>query len=336
MSVQIFSMVTIPLIRHYRNHGNSCLAGNSRRYYSLNLWMAKVQAPFIVARTIEDLTFYMMHKVNYVRKKSSLTRKRVLKSPEFAKTRRYAGLMSQASRVGSVVFQALPISWRQAWMYRSFTGEAIQLLNQGTTVEDTTRVLWETYVEPLAHRVENASGRLQDALDRAAQPPRGRRKKMEPAEERLKQYSDLLSEASKMASSIYDSLPSEEKKSVIYRACVGEAMRFLQEEKRASGDEIATISCSLSESREMTGTSFNSETALEQKCDEVRPTALVPEVGNRKFRHSSDSLTKRLFYIPPVEDQSAKYSPTWRNSKLKHKRRVNNKRSCDRHALFKE
>lgn len=87
--------------------------------------------------------------VNYAREKSSLTRKRVLKSPHFRKTRSYAGLMSQASRIGSIIYQALPQGWRQGWMYRAFTGEALPFLKEGKPVEKTTTILWERYVEAI-------------------------------------------------------------------------------------------------------------------------------------------------------------------------------------------
>ena len=158
--------------------------------------MMKVTAPFLVARTMDCLTFYMMDGVNYARKKSSLTRKQVLKSPNFRKTRLYAGLMSQASKIGSVIYQALPPDWRQGWMYRAFTGEAMQMLKEERTVEETTRSMWERYVEVINHDREYMGGKLQDAVYSAAQPPRGRRKKPDPRVERLKPYSDLLAEAS--------------------------------------------------------------------------------------------------------------------------------------------
>ena len=181
---------------------------------------------------MDGYTFYMMGGVNYVRKKSRLTRKRVLTSPNFRKTRSYAGLMSQASRIGSVIYQALPHDWRQGWMYRAFTGEALPMLKEGRTVEETTRLMWERYVEAINHHGEDLSGRLQDAVYLAAQPPRGRRKKADPQVERLKPYSDLLVEASKMASEVYQSLPVEQRKFALYQACVGEAMRLLKAEDR--------------------------------------------------------------------------------------------------------
>jgi len=89
--------------------------------------MAEVFAPFIINRTIHNLTFYSMEGRNFVRKKSSLTRRKVLYSPQFKNTRHFAALMAKASKIGSLVFKALPQYWRQGWMYRSFTGEAFKI-----------------------------------------------------------------------------------------------------------------------------------------------------------------------------------------------------------------
>jgi hypothetical protein len=237
--------------------------------------MAKVYAPFPMTRTMCDLTFYMMDGVNYVRKKSSLTRKRVLKSPNFRKTRFYAGLMSQASKIGSVIYQALPPDWRQAWMYRAFTGEAMQILKEGRTVEETTRLMWERYVEAINHHGKDLGGRLQDAVYSAAKPPGSRRKKTDPRVERLKPYSALLVEASKMASLVYKSLPVEKRKSAIYQAWVGEAMRFLQSEEKESECLVVMVP--------------------------------VTQASAKNSKKSNRSPTKNsLFYIPPVDASSPK------------------------------
>ena len=273
----------------------------------VNLIMAKVYAPFPMTRTIGDLTFYMMDGVNYVRTKSSLTRKRVLKSPNFKKTRFYAGLMAQASKIGSVIYQALPHDWRQGWMYRAFTGEALQILNEGRTVEETTRLMWERYVEAINHHGEDLSGRLQDAVYSAAQPPRGRRKKIDPRVERLKPYSDLLAEASKMASFVYKSLPVEKRRFAIYQAWVGEAMRFLQAEEKESESQFP-ITKSLCTDADAVGQSLSaSDEDLAQASGDLG--AMLPAIQGsvKKLKKSNKSPKKNgLFYIPPVDTNSPK------------------------------
>ena len=98
--------------------------------------MAEVFAPFRIERTMCSLTFYMMEGRNFVRKKSALTRRKVLHSPQFKNTRHFAGLMGRASKIGSQVYNALPEYWRQGWMYRSFTGEAYTMLTTGKREEE--------------------------------------------------------------------------------------------------------------------------------------------------------------------------------------------------------
>lgn len=77
--------------------------------------MAEAFAPFRLQRTIGNLTFYMMEGRNFVRKKSSLTRHKVLYSTRFENTRHNAGVMGKASKIGSIVYKALPEYWRQGW-----------------------------------------------------------------------------------------------------------------------------------------------------------------------------------------------------------------------------
>src|ERR1044072_6162831 len=114
--------------------------------------MPEVFAPFPIQRTMCNLTFYMIEGRNFVRKKSSLTRRKVLYSPQFARTRHNASLMAKAAKIGSAVYNALPEYWRQGWMYRSFTGEAYTLLKKGRKEDEIQQVLLQRYVEPVVNK----------------------------------------------------------------------------------------------------------------------------------------------------------------------------------------
>jgi len=114
--------------------------------------MAEVFAPFIIKRTMHNLTFYCMEGRNFVRTKSSLTRKRVLRSSEFERTRYYAGLMAKASKIGSFVYNALPEYWRQGWMYRSFTGEALTMLKARKKENEIQHILLLRYVAVIVNK----------------------------------------------------------------------------------------------------------------------------------------------------------------------------------------
>lgn len=83
----------------------------------------------------------------YVRKKSPFTREKVLTHPAFQKTRFYADRLVTASKIASSIYSELPVNWRQFWMFRDFTGEAMTMLNNGSTPQEAYDYLWETYVQ---------------------------------------------------------------------------------------------------------------------------------------------------------------------------------------------
>lgn len=97
--------------------------------------------------TYGDTTFYKMEGNYYARRKSCLTAEKVKNDPDFECTMTYAGLLGRASKIGSVIYRQLPENWRQFWMYRSFTGEAMKMLEGGATEQEATTYLWKTYVE---------------------------------------------------------------------------------------------------------------------------------------------------------------------------------------------
>lgn len=97
--------------------------------------------------TFGNLCFYRVQGKYYVRRKSRLTGKRVKKDPVFRRTMEHAGILARASKIGSVIYRALPADFRQFWMYRAFTGEAIGLLRGGMTEPEVKELLWKRYAE---------------------------------------------------------------------------------------------------------------------------------------------------------------------------------------------
>ena len=213
-------------------------------------------------------------------------------------------MMSQASRIGSVIYQALPQGWRQGWMYRAFTGEAVQMLKEGTTVEETTRLLWKRYVEAINHKGEDLGSRLQAALDSAALPPMGTRKKTHPRVERLKPYSDLLAEASKLASEFYKSLPVEKRKSGLYRACVAEAMRFLQKHKEPLSQGPGTKFLTSNANAVAQSLPIPEKDSLEVSRESVAKPATKQAAVRQRKKLTKSTVRTRLFHIPPVNRKS--------------------------------
>src|SRR5436305_15155691 len=88
-----------------------------------------------ITGTIDNLTFYKMDGVYYVRKKSSLSRKKVLKSPRFERTRQHASQLAEASRIASQVYKLIPKEGRNILLFRSLVGQAKSLLAAGQNKE---------------------------------------------------------------------------------------------------------------------------------------------------------------------------------------------------------
>lgn len=209
--------------------------------------MAEAFAPFIINRTIGNLTFYVMEGRNFVRKKSSLTRRKVLYSPNFQRTRQLAGLMGQASKIGSFIYNSLPGYWRQSWMYRSFTGEAFTMLKKGKEEREIRQFLWDRYVQdviskqtevtPVAtkHSTTKRIYRKRNTSYWKNKTSKSIRRKARI--QQRQQNAELLGEASKIASSLYWKLPAKNRNRSIYQQLTGQAMRWLKE---LHDDDVAT------------------------------------------------------------------------------------------------
>jgi hypothetical protein len=98
--------------------------------------MAKQKGPKFITGTIGGLTYYKLEGTYYVRKKSTLSRKRVKRSPAFQRTMEYAGLLGQASKLASVAYRMLPREKQKVERYRGMTGKAMQLLKEGLDTEE--------------------------------------------------------------------------------------------------------------------------------------------------------------------------------------------------------
>src|SRR5687767_9868261 len=202
--------------------------------------MAEAFAPFPIQRTMCNMTFYMMEGRNFVRKKSSLTRRKVLYSPQFARTRHNAGLMGKASKIGSAVYNALPEFWRQGWMYRSFTGEAYKMIKRGKKEKEIQAELMQRYVEQVVNKqpAEEAIAALPVHLKRVyrKQDISYWKKKTVKALHRkarkvkLLYHAGILARASKIGSHLYRFLPQRAACLENYQQLIGWIMLLLKEE----------------------------------------------------------------------------------------------------------
>ena len=103
--------------------------------------MARQVGPFFFTGTIYDITFYKMFDIYYARMKSSLSRKKVLTSPRFARTRMHANQLAEASQIASQLYKDVPKEKRSMPFFRSIVGKAKLLLAQGMDKEVVLKLL---------------------------------------------------------------------------------------------------------------------------------------------------------------------------------------------------
>lgn len=103
--------------------------------------MARQTGVIKITGTIGNVCFYKLNKKYYARTKSSLSGKRVKKSPAFRNTMKYAGLFAKASVIGSAVYRLLPKVKRERKVYQQLTGRAMQMLKKGMTADEVLTIL---------------------------------------------------------------------------------------------------------------------------------------------------------------------------------------------------
>ena len=119
--------------------------------------MGKMAEGFHITLTAGNACYYQVDGRTYYRKKSSLTRERILKSTEFEKTRKCASDLGRASRIGSMIYRALPKDISGRWIYRAITGEAASLLYKGKEEQEVIDMLWKKYVTAISSDNEEES-----------------------------------------------------------------------------------------------------------------------------------------------------------------------------------
>jgi hypothetical protein len=84
----------------------------------------------------------------YVRKKSSLTGKRVKKDKKFRLTMIYAGILAQAAKIASSVYRQIPKEERKHPYFRTLTGMAQKLIRKGVSAEEVYEQLYNQTFPP--------------------------------------------------------------------------------------------------------------------------------------------------------------------------------------------
>lgn len=108
--------------------------------------MARLGKDVHLTGTFDDVVFYQWEGRIFVRKKSSLTRERVLKDKAFAGLRKHAGDMGRASRIASEVYKLLPVDIKGRWIFRTIAGDAASLIYKGKDEAQVKEILHRKYV----------------------------------------------------------------------------------------------------------------------------------------------------------------------------------------------
>lgn len=90
--------------------------------------MGKQVGPNYITGTVGDRTYYRLNGQYLVRAKSTLSRKRVKRSPAFRRTMEYAGWLAAASKLAAEVYRMMPKDQRKVQEYREMTGRAMDLI----------------------------------------------------------------------------------------------------------------------------------------------------------------------------------------------------------------
>jgi hypothetical protein len=108
--------------------------------------MARVSKEITFTGTVGDITFYRWEDRIFARKKSSLTRDRVLEDKAFAGLRKHAGDMGRASKLASEIYKQLPADIKGRWIFRAIAGDAASLLYKGKSEQQVKNALHSKYV----------------------------------------------------------------------------------------------------------------------------------------------------------------------------------------------
>lgn len=123
--------------------------------------MAIVSKEITFTGTVGDLTIYRWEDRIFARKKSSLTRERVLKDKAFEGLRKHAGDMGRASKLASAIYKLLPADIKGRFIFRAIAGDAASLLYKGKTEEQVKNSLTRKYLYiPVNKGKRTTTGRL--------------------------------------------------------------------------------------------------------------------------------------------------------------------------------
>ena len=107
--------------------------------------MAKQAGDIKIIGTVDDLCFYKMDEVYYVRMKSSLMGKRFWKDKAFEGSRTSALLLGKASKIASSFYRSFPKEKKYKGLFNEMTGKVKLWLKEGKSEEEALLFLEHHY-----------------------------------------------------------------------------------------------------------------------------------------------------------------------------------------------
>lgn len=142
--------------------------------------------------TRDNICIYKMYGQYYIRAASTLDGKRVKKDPRFRKTMQYAALLTNASHIGSIVYNQLPLHRKKHTLYRTLTEEAMQCIKYQWTEEDIVAYLLHYVQQPVTIQPPPSTS-LRPSYHRKTQRLQRDRRRKKPIRERVRRTRLLFS-----------------------------------------------------------------------------------------------------------------------------------------------
>ena len=120
--------------------------------------MAKQTGPIKFEGTIDNLTGYQVNGIHYLKKKSSVSRKRILTDKCYTNTRRNANWFAQAQKLAAGVYRELtPSQHDHKGIWYPLRNRAQELVRKNVPAKEIIRLLRKEFIEP----VKKAGKRVQ-------------------------------------------------------------------------------------------------------------------------------------------------------------------------------
>lgn len=118
--------------------------------------MAKQLGNNPIQGKLGNLCGYLLNGKPVLRRITSVDKKRMKRDPRFKRTLEFASQFGRASKIGSAVYRLLPKDRKKHSLYKTITGKAMTLLNQGKDHATIVKLLKQQYITAPAQQASSA------------------------------------------------------------------------------------------------------------------------------------------------------------------------------------